>query len=374
MQRHRAIVLALSALVMPLALAACGGGEDAEGSGEFNDQFPAAVFDGLEGEVVWYVGTGGTSVSSREETVFKNFTDLTGVATQADVSPGMAKFYAAAEKGGDLPWSLVEFGTKGDYLQAREAGLLEPLDYSKIPKEDLEEGTYDEFGMDFWRSASVLTYNTESFPDEASAPKKLSDLYDTATYPGKRCLFQYPQYGATLESALLADGVAAEDLYPLDVDRAFAKLDTIKDDIVWWSDGEEVVRLMAAGECDLGITWSGRTYNGVVNNGAPLAIAWGEAMTMISTYGIPKGAPNVDAAQALLSMWVRDLDGQEAMLTKIPYVNPIIPLAERGFPENLQPWLAAGDNLETTFAEDSEYYGAELAELSPTFDAWVSKG
>ena len=80
------------------------------------------------------------------------------------------------------------------------------------------------------------------------------------------------------------------------------------------------------------------------------------------------------AAQALLSMWVRDLDGQEAMLTKIPYVNPIIPLAERGFPENLQPWLAAGDNLETTFAEDSEYYGAELAELSPTFDAWVSKG
>ena len=33
----------------------------------------------------------------------------------------------------------------------------------------------------------------------------------------------------------MADGVAPADLYPLDIPRALAKLDTIKDEIVWWS-------------------------------------------------------------------------------------------------------------------------------------------
>ena len=47
-----------------------------------------------------------------------------------------------------------------------------------------------------------------------------------------------------LEEALLADGVEPKDLYPLDVDRAFRKLDQIKHYVrKWWANGSEVMQL-----------------------------------------------------------------------------------------------------------------------------------
>ena len=38
--------------------------------------------------------------------------------------------------------------------------------------------------------------------------------------------------------ALVADGVAPADLIPLDWDRAFAKMEPIKDDVVWFGGTE----------------------------------------------------------------------------------------------------------------------------------------
>ena len=40
--------------------------------------------------------------------------------------------------------------------------------------------------------------------------------------------------------ALLADGVAPSKLFPLDLDRAFHKLDQIKPNVaVWWKTGDQ---------------------------------------------------------------------------------------------------------------------------------------
>ena len=59
------------------------------------------------------------------------------------------------------------------------------------------------------------------------ARSRWADLFDTAKIPGKRTFYKWSAPGV-LEIALLADGVAPDKLYPLDLDRAFKKLDTIK--------------------------------------------------------------------------------------------------------------------------------------------------
>ena len=65
----------------------------------------------------------------------------------------------------------------------------------------------------------------------------LSDFFNLDAFPGKRGLRKSPK--ANLEMALAADGVASADIYEVlgtdeGVDRAFAKLDTIKDSVIWW--------------------------------------------------------------------------------------------------------------------------------------------
>src|SRR6516165_2101981 len=49
--------------------------------------------------------------------------------------------------------------------------------------------------------------------------------------------------------ALLADGVPRDKLYPLDIDRAFKKLDRIKPHIkVWWREGNQSQQLIRDSE------------------------------------------------------------------------------------------------------------------------------
>ena len=73
----------------------------------------------------------------------------------------------------------------------------------------------------------------------ADVDTTIADFFDTAKIPGKRGLRKSAK--ATLEMALMADGVPAGEVYDLldtdaGVDRAFAKLDSIKAvkaDIAW---------------------------------------------------------------------------------------------------------------------------------------------
>ena len=103
----------------------------------------------------------------------------------------------------------------------------------------------------------VLGYNKDVLGDKAPKP---GPICSTPTkFPGKRTFYKWSAPGV-LEIALLADGVAADKLYPLDLDRAFKKLDTIKDDIVWWGGGAQSQQLLASGEAPLGLFWNGRVF------------------------------------------------------------------------------------------------------------------
>lgn len=329
------------------------------------------VREQVKGELVWHDGSGGALTRARDETTNKNFIAETGVTLRADFNADTTKFFAAQESDANIPWSLIEFPTKGDFIRARDAGYVQKLDPAIVDVSKLTPGTYDEYGVDTMRYGIVLTYNTNTFSGDA-APTKMSDLFDTEKFPGKRCLFKYPQYGAVLESALIADGVGRDELYPLDLDRAFAKLDTIKSDILWWSNGDDAIRLLASGECSIGIAWSGRVFNAAKADNAPVAMVWQDGLYSSSVYAVPKGAPNPVAGQAMIAHFIADVEGQKALVRELTYTTGLAALSPADYGEEVAPFIVAGENEEKAILEDAAYYAENISEVADRFNRWVA--
>ena len=352
----------------PDASSATSGGAD-EG-----EQFPESIFGDLSGTVGYMDASGGTVAQAKDDTVWKNFTDVTGVDLKQEFQADTAKFVALAEAGGDMPWDVLEIPTVADFEVLKEKGLLQPLDLSVVPEDQLEPGTVDPEGVAVQLYAANVTWNTDKWPLDGTHPQGLADVFNTEDFPGKRCMFSYPEFGATLESALLADGVAPEDLYPLDVDRALAKLDTIKSDIVWWDTGAKAMELFASGECDIGIAWTGRVLARVQDEDAPLAVGWDTAISSHSVFAIPKDAPNPDLGNALISFFVRDKQGQIDYVLRTSYTTALTSLSSpEDYPEEIRPWLPLGENAPGVIPQDEQWYAENIGELTETFSAWLAQ-
>jgi putative spermidine/putrescine transport system substrate-binding protein len=357
-------VLALLACVAACALliASCGG-DDETGANASADSAAAGPFDNLSGTVTWYDTAGGTATNARRDVVLPAFRERTGVETRQDYNADTTKLFAALESGGDVTWNVIEFPAVGDFLRAKEAGHLVPLDPKVVPVDKLDESAYDEFGIKGERYGIMIAWNTEVWPESGNHPTSIVDIYNTDEFPGKRCLLGYPAFGAVLESALIADGVPRESLYPLDVDRALAKLDTIKDQVVWYE--RDAAKLLISGECDMAITWSGQIYTAVTKDDAPLAISWDDALYAEGVFAIPKTAKDLEAAQAMLAFLILDEPSRDEFVRLTAY-----PIDIKGvtYPDDLQPWLPVGKDI---ISENAEYYQEHLTDLSERFTKWL---
>ena len=338
---------------------------------------PAPSGDGgtdteLSGDVLFYDTSGGSVYEAEAETIFADFTADTGVTVTDDYNEAATKFFASAEAG-SVPWSLVLFPTVNDAATAAEDGLLEKIDTSIVPVDKLVDGTYTEYGIEVGTFGMVLAWDDEAYADEK--PSEMADLWDLDTFPGKRCFFNNPQYGWTLEAALLADGVAADELYPLDVDRALAKLDEIKSEIVWWDGGAASIEAFENGSCDIGILWANRAFTALSENGFPMDITWNEAGYSNSVWSIPAGAPNAAAAQALMAHVINNVEGQIAFASKVPTPIPasLKDLSPADFPEDVQSFLPVGENVAGSVLQDSDYYLENLDAVLDQFNRWVAQ-
>ena len=86
--------------------------------------------------------------------------------------------------------------------------------------------------------STVYAYHAEHFKERK--PETIADFFDLEAFPGRRGMRRVPI--VNLEFALMADGVPRDSVYaildtPEGVSRAFRKLDTIKDQVVWWEAG-----------------------------------------------------------------------------------------------------------------------------------------
>ncbi|TBU73080.1 ABC transporter substrate-binding protein [Pseudomonas daroniae] len=243
---------------------------------------------------ITFVSWGGTTQAAQTRAWSEPFTRQTGIRVEQAGPTDYAAFKAMVESG-QVTWDVVD--VEADFaLRAGREGLLEPLAFKQIAKHTIDPRFVTIYGTGSFYFSFILGYNTQALRE---APQNWAALFDTRTYPGKRALYKWPSPGV-LEIALLADGVNPAQLYPLDLDRAFRKLDSIKGDIAWWGSGDESQQLLASGTASLGMFWNGRV-NALHDQGAAVGMSWQQNLVTGDFLVIPRGSRHVEAAQAFIA-------------------------------------------------------------------------
>lgn len=302
---------------------------------------------------------GGKLEDAYRKSVFDAWQEKTGIEIVTTSNP-MAKLRAMVEQNA-MEWDVVQGPAETLLLLGRE-GLLEPIDYSVVDRGPLMDGTTYEYLVITDFAAYHVAWNTDNVP--ADPPDSWSDMWAT---DGRIGLWKRPFH--TLEAALLADGVAPADLYPLDVERGLASLDRIKEKLVWWDRGAQGAQLLLDGEVDVGAIWNGRVHQPKLD-GAPVDYHFNQAVLVSDGWAVPKGAPNKKEAMELVAFKLTD-QIQAAFSKAIPY-GPVNKDAFQYLDAQTMAALpSAPGNFEKGKLLDLNFWGDHGQEIAERFNEWL---
>jgi putative spermidine/putrescine transport system substrate-binding protein len=341
-----------------LFAAACGGG----GSGT------AGSGKGEKPETLVVVDFGGEVTKVREETIYKPFEEKFNVNIVVESPTDYGKLKAMVE-GGNVTWDVVNVDAFWGE-QAGKQGLLEPIDYQIVSKEGIIQEMANKYSFPAGVYSSVIAYSTEKF-SEQNHPKTWQEFWDTEKFPGARGLYNDPL--DTLEIALLADGVKPEDLYPLDVDRAFKSLDKLKSktEIVWWDAGAQPAELLSTGSVTVSAAWDGR-ISMANKDGVPVDFHYNQATLSSESWVVPKGSKKTELAMKFINFATR-ADVQAAYSEKIDY-SPVNQKSFELLPKEVQERLGTSPELvKKQVVTDPNYWAEHYEELSQRLQEWHLK-
>lgn len=342
------------------------------------------------------VSWGGAYEQSQIKAYQEPYTKMTGVAfNNIEKSANGPAQITAMEQTGNISWDIV------DILQAPAArlysqGLLEELDYDKdlAPAPDGTPATEDfvkgSLGGDGKKGAYVSTiaydtlfsYNTTAF-DKGKEPKTVKDVFDLKNFPGTRALQKIP--AGNLEWALYADGVPIEQIYdelakPEGVDRAFKKLDTIKSDVVWWTQGAQPPQMLAQNQAVIATAYNGRIFNAIVANKQPLEFIWDGGLYEWDGWVIPAGLPKerLAAAKKFLrySTDTQRLADQAKYIAYAPARKSSIPMVSTYYKDpsvKMTPYMpTTPEHLKVAIAKNASFWSNYGPQLEQRFSAWLA--
>lgn len=324
-----------------------------------------------EGKIV-IVSWGGDYQDALRDAYWTPFAKATGLTVVEDTRPLPPRIKAMVDTG-KVDWDIVDL-TDAQYMEVHKLGGFEPIDYAKLDAESLK--LIDKKGQKadavMHQMASVgLAYRTDVF--KTDKPKSWADFWDVKKFPGPRALGAPIGAGAygTLEAALLADGVALDKLYPLDVDRAFRKLDQIKPHVkVWWREGTQSQQLIRDGEVDMMSIWNARASE-LKQQGVPVEVVWNGAVRSTSTWSVLKGAPNRKLAWELIA-YASQAKPQAEFNTRLFY-GPIHPDAYAFIPKDIAVQLPTyEDNQAISVREDDQWEADRIVQIEQRFTQWLA--
>lgn len=313
---------------------------------------------------ITFAGYGGEPQKVQAKAFFEPAAKELGITVLQDSHGGYAKIKAQVLSGSP-GYDLVALGC-AEGARAQREGLLEPLDYALLPNaKDLDARLRGSHTVGEWTFSTVMAWNTKTVKNP---PKTWADFWDSKNFPGRRALSANPRQ--MLEAALLADGVEPDKLYPLDVERAFRKLEQIKPELaLWWSSGAQSVQLLTDGEIDMEAIWNGRAQ-AAIDDGAQAGYTYNQGIFDVECFMVPKGAKNKVAAMKVINVML-DARNQATAASLIDYgpVNPkafdtgIIPA------ERLKRLPSSPENLKLQAKLDPGWYATEDADKA--FDRWT---
>jgi putative spermidine/putrescine transport system substrate-binding protein len=325
---------------------------------------PASVSPLLAADRTLYLNSyGGELEAAWKEAFCRPFTKATGIDVQT-VSPISFAALKAEVQNKNFDWGLTSMG-EVDVAQAEIERLTDTINLAAlkdVPKEMIRGN-----GVGAYRLGTLLTYRKDKFPN--GGPKNWADFWDVKRFPGDRSLFNRPF--TCLAFALLADGVSKENLYPMDVDRAFRKMDEIKPHIkVWWTQGSQSQQILRDGEVDMAGIWSARASS-LIDQGVPLELVWDGAENFTTFWLVPRGAPQADIAWQFVNF--ASQPEQQLAFTKLQPYGPANPDVARLIPEDRARQTPSWpENLKLSFQHDTAWLAPRLAAIRDRWTEWLA--
>ena len=327
---------------------------------------------------------GGAYTVSQVEAYHKPYTAATGKAVISVDSENPAPAIKAMVEAGNVTVDVgdVEYA---DAIRLCDEGLLEPIDAASLPAgadgvaaaDDFLPGAVTECAVSTIVFSTVFAYDTTKFPE---GPTAIADFFDLEKFPGKRAMRKGAK--ANLEMALMADGVPAADVYatletPEGQDRAFAMLDKIKAETIWWEAGAQPPQLLADGEVAMTTAYNGRIFSAAVAEGKPFATVWDGQVYEYDLFVIPKGAPNKDEALE----FIKFATSTQALADQAKWISygparlssgPLVGMFNDGKTEMAPFMPTSAANLTNALASSYEFWVDRDAELNERFNAWLA--
>ena len=310
------------------------------------------------------------------------------IVNDDSAAEGLAKLRAQVEAG-NVTWDLVDMEA-AQAVTACDEGLAEEID----PDTDLAaapDGTpaSEDFFEGFFVSdcfipqivySTTFGYRTDAFGDKKLS--SIADVFDLEAFPGKRALEKRPD--GNLEWALIADGVPASDVYDVleteeGVERAFNKLGTIKDQVIWWTKGAQPPQLLADGEVVIASAYNGRLFSAlIVEKNQPIAMMWQWQVFAIDGWVIPKGTKHKDQVMKYLRFGTdtQRLADQAKYISYGPARKSSAPLvgkhADLGI--DMAPHMpTAPENAKETLLYNTEWWADNRESFDERFNAWLAR-
>ena len=332
------------------------------------------------------VSWGGAYTKSQVEAYHKPWMAATGKSIiSEDYNGGLAEVKSQVGAG-NVTWDVVDLELSDAVLGCDE-GLFETIDPAMLPagadgtpaSEDFIPGSVTDCAVGTIVWSTIFAYD-KSKVRSWNVPKNINAFFDLKAYPGKRGMRKSPK--ANLEMALMADGVPAGEVYevlstPEGVDRAFAKLETIKDQVVWWEAGAQPPQLLADGEVVMTTAYNGRIFNAVAAEEKPFEIIWDGQVYDLDLWAIPKGTKNKAAALDFIkfSTGTEPLAAQASWISYGPVRKSSAPLVGT---YNSKPSLKMGPQMPTAPANftnavqnDFMWWADHQDELNERFNKWL---
>jgi putative spermidine/putrescine transport system substrate-binding protein len=336
------------------------------------------------------VSWGGAYSASQQAAYHDPYMEMTGIEIINDESSAeaVAKLRAMNEAG-NVTWDVVDV-VGADAIRLCDEGLAMEIDHDEVLAA-APDGTSasDDFGdlivSDCYIPQIVYSttfgYRTDMVPAGVEPPSQICDVFDLATYPGKRALEKRPINN--MEWALLCSGVAKADVYDvLETDEgqamALAKLDTIKDEVIWWSAGADTPQLLADGEIFMGSTYNGRLFSLIEEQDQPVGMMWDAQVFDLDGWIIPAGLPDDRLARALdyikfatdtqrLADQARYISYGPARASSAPLVSTHATLGI----DMAQHMPTDPANAQNTFLFNYEWWADYRDDLDAKFQAWL---
>lgn len=315
------------------------------------------------------VNWGGDAIKAYDAAYGQPFKKETGITVKEDGSGPTEGAITAQYKSGKPSWDLVD-ADPFSAISLGKQGMIEPIDYKIVDKSKMRPG----FGWDYAAStyffSYIIAYDSKKYG--SMAPTGMADFFDVKKFPGKRSMYKW---GAGMwEAALLADGVAPDKLYPLDLKRANDKIAGFKQHVAsFWGGGAASQAVLMNGDASMAIIWSTRATLLEQDTNGQIKFIWDQGLISPGALAVIKGNPGGAANAMKFIASAQDPKKQLVMFDMLgqgpanPAADALIPADKKRIncvdPANMAKQIA----LDMPWYAD--HYGAALDEYTKVISA-----